>query len=750
MPAVEIHIRGVVQGVGFRPFVYQLAHRYEIRGWIFNDPSGVTIHAEGDPWQLEALAAALTSETPLAARIDDFRVNSVAEQSCLDFVILASAQGERPTTLMSPDLAVCTDCLRELADANDRRAGYPYINCTQCGPRYSIIRRLPYDRPHTTMADWPMCVDCAREYADPRDRRYHAQPTACPVCGPHYLLEVLDSPVVIRGNDAILRAADLLRDGAILGIKGIGGYHLACSAKDAGAVQRLRERKFRKEKPFALMAQNLDHARQLVELGEAHEQLLTDPARPIVVATAQVHLPGVAPDAKTLGVMLPYTPLHVLLFAAGAPAPLVLTSANRSSEPITYEDAEARTTLSAIADAFLVGERPIARRVEDSVVTVQAGQPAFLRRSRGYTPGVVATIPSHEPILALGADLKNSIALAVDGQVLVSQYLGDLEDAGVRRAFAETVNDLLAMYGLDIEQVHLVHDLHPGYHSSQFANQLPARSRLGVQHHHAHLASVLAEAELWDEPVVGIIYDGTGYGLDGSIWGGEIFAGSLRGGFERTAWLRTVQLPGGDAAAKFPVQAAAGFLAEQGTLPNLEEAPFRWPRRFRDALQLVHRGVRCFPTTSMGRLFDTVAALCGFDRAITFEGQAAIWLETLALQATPQAPYPFPELDHRPLLAAVVTDRLQGRPTADIAYAFHAAVATESARLAERVGEQFGSQRFVVSGGVFQNQLLTQLLLDNLGTERVLLNRQVPANDGGISLGQVTLRASGGYTSHQS
>jgi hydrogenase maturation protein HypF len=596
------------------------------------------------------------------------------------------------------------------------------------------------------MRDWPMCPDCAREYHDPTDRRFHAQPVACPRCGPNYLLRVGDE-VLARGEDAIVEAVRWLQAGRILAVKGLGGYHLACDARDAAAVQALRERKFRKEKPFALMVRDQDVAQRLVEMDEATLTLLGSIARPIVLAPARVELPGVAPDNRDLGVMLPYTPLHHLLFAFGAPDVLVMTSANRSEEPIAYRDDDAYERLSGIADAFLVGERPIARRVDDSVARAGPFGPMVLRRSRGYAPSVVATFPTRQPILAVGADLKNTVTLVVDGQAFVSQHIGHLDHYAAFRAFTETVQDLCRMYEVRLEDALVVHDVHPEYASTRYALELPGE-RLGVQHHRAHIASVLAERAMWDTPVIGFAFDGTGYGDDSTIWGGEVFVGSLESGFERVAHLRPAVLPGGDAAARWPVQAAAGFLVQLLDLPDPSAPPFNFPERYRQARELARKGVRTFATTSVGRLFDTVAALLGFTRGITFEGQAAIWLEHLARTAPPVQPYPFPlegrELDFRPLLAAVIEDRLRGRDPAEIARAFHEAIARAIEQVALQRAEAEGIRHVVLSGGVFQNSLLLAHVKDRLGAYpelSVLVNRDVPPNDGGISLGQAALGA---------
>ena len=749
--ARSIRVRGVVQGVGFRPFVFRLAEANTLFGWVRNGEEGVEIHLEGAEPALDAFLRQLESQPPPAARITAIDVSPATPAGLTRFTIRESRSQRAPTVRISPDLPVCDECLAELFRPGDQRYQYPYINCTNCGPRYTIVLALPYDRRRTTMKDWPMDADCAAQYHDPLDRRFHAQPVACPACGPHYLL--LNGSERIDGDaEAVGHAAGLLRGGGIVAVKGLGGYHLACDARNAGAVRALRERKFRKEKPFALMAKDLDEARLLVELSPPAEGVLTSVARPIVLAPARHELEGVAPDNDELGVMLPYTPLHYLLFAHGAPDALVMTSANRSNEPIAYQDEDALERLGGIADAFLIGQRPIARRVDDSVVRAGAFGPAVLRRARGYSPGAVARLPAARPILAVGPDLKNSVTLVVDGQAFVSQHIGDLEHDEALQSFAETIRDLSAMYGVREKDLLVVHDCHPQYASTAHALGMGAAERHAVQHHRAHVASVLAEREAWREPVIGVSFDGTGYGDDGTIWGGEIFVGSAAEGFQRVARLRSALLPGGDAAARYPVQAAAGFLAGINGLPNLEEAPFAFSPRFRQSLQLARKGVRTFATTSIGRLFDTAAALAGFTRGISFEGQAAMWLEHLARrQGNADGAYPLPlvgeEMDFEPLLRALIADRMRGEDPAVIARRFHRGMAQGVAETALRAARVHGLKTVVLSGGVFQNELLLGdlgSLLSGAGYQ-VWCNSAVPANDGGISLGQAALAAFGRF-----
>src|SRR5580704_8449481 len=580
--ACSIRTHGVVQCVAFRPFVHRLARDHSLSGWVLNGNEGVEIHIEGQAPAVHAFIRDLKAQPPPASSIAGINVSPAEPKGLSEFTIRESSRREHPTVRVSPDLPVCDDCLIELFDPSDRRYLYPYINCTNCGPRYSVILALPYDRPNTTMKPWTLDDACASEYRDATDRRFHAQPVACPSCGPGYYVHP-DPEAAGENNDSIRRAAEMLRSGKILAVKGIGGYHLACDAREPAAVASLRDRKYRREKPFAVMAKDLSVAKTLVHLSPEAEALLTSAARPIVLAPAKIQFSGVAPDNNELGVMLPYSPLHHLLFAAGAPDVLVMTSANRSSEPIAYEDDDAFQRLAGVADSFLIGQRPIARRVDDSVARAGVFGPVVLRRARGYAPGAVTTLPLKRPILALGADLKNTVTLVVDGQAFVSQHIGDLDHYQSFCAFRGTIQDLLSMYEIDSGELLIVYDAHPQYVSTIYASELSASEKCAVQHHRAHIASVLAEHCAWDKRVIGVSFDGTGYGDDGTIWGGEMFAGGVCEGFERVAHLRSAVLPGGDAAASHPIQAAAGFLEQLEGLPDFSEPPFSFPSRYRDA-----------------------------------------------------------------------------------------------------------------------------------------------------------------------
>jgi hydrogenase maturation protein HypF len=744
--ACRVRVQGQVQGVGFRPFVFRLARQHRLAGSVMNSTAGVEIVVEGSPAGLAAFLSALGNSAPPAATIAEVIVEPAEIAGLTRFCIRESDRDGTATVQITPDLPVCDECLRELFDPANRRYLYPYINCANCGPRFSLTTGLPYDRRTTTMAAWRMCADCDREFHDPADRRFHAQPIACPACGPGYAI-VGHGTAGSRNGDAIAEAARLLQAGGVLAVKGIGGYHLACDARNVAAVARVRQRKNRKTKPFALMVADVDTARTAVELDHESERLLTSPSRPIVLAPARDELPEVAPGHGTLGVMLPYAPVHHLLFAAGAPPVLVMTSGNRSNEPIAIDDDDARLRLGEISDATLRGERPIARRADDAVVRMSPLGRMVLRRSRGFAPAVVARLESSGPILAVGGDLKNAVAIVVDGHVMVSQHIGDLAYQETRAAFADTIEQFLELYRVDPSQLTIAHDLHPQYASTCHATDLSAARHLPVQHHRAHIASVLAERQALSAQVLGIAFDGTGFGDDGTIWGGEFFVGSVTAGFDRVAHLRPAPLPGGDAAAAFPVQAAAGFATELGELAGLAAAGLPLPPRYLQAQQLVARGVRTFATTSVGRLFDAAAAFTGFVEPVSFEAEAAIWLENQACAATTAVSIPFEyadgELDWRPALRAIVEARLAGQATSAIARGFHRGLSEAVAAATIQLCEQHHLRTVVLTGGVFQNRLLFDSLSESLAAKglAVWVNREVPAGDGGLSLGQAAIAA---------
>lgn len=707
----RFRVRGTVQGVGFRPFVYRLARDHGLAGFVLNDGQGVVIEAEGDEASLAAFARSLRDEAPPLARVAAVSSEPMRALGDERFAIATSTQTGLVSAAIPPDVATCDDCLRELFDPADRRYRYPFLNCTQCGPRFTIVRGVPYDRAATTMAGFAMCADCRREYEDPADRRFHAEPIACPVCGP-----ALSMPLE--------EAVSLLRAGAIVAIKGLGGYHLACDAANDDAVARLRARKHRDEKPFALMSAAPE---TLCAVSDEEWSLLRSPARPIVLLQRRVETAvvkaavaeAVAPGSPWLGVMLPYTPLHHVL-ATDFAGPLVLTSGNVSDEPIAFDDTDARARLGEIADAFLSHDRPIHRRCEDSVV--RAAFP--IRRSRGYAPTAVALTVGSRPILAVGAELKNTFCVAHDGEAFLSPHLGDLDTEQAYRAFRDDVALYLAMLGVELDVV--AHDLHPEYLSTKWALERDAEL-IGVQHHHAHAAACLAEHGE-EGPALALVFDGTGYGTDGTLWGGELLRCDLDG-FVRLAHLDPVPLPGGEAAIREPWRVAAIHLERAGL-------PVPWPR-----WELVRESLKLAPPLSsgMGRLFDAVAAVLGVRERVSYEGQAAVELEQLAGSAAAE-PYPWRFGDATALVSICHAELRAGRDVAEIAARFHETVATGAATACAEAG---GPGMVVLSGGSFQNLRLlasTRRRLEELGF-RVLSHRLVPPNDGGISYGQAAVAA---------
>jgi hydrogenase maturation protein HypF len=699
-------VTGIVQGVGFRPFVFGLAQRHALAGFVLNDGDGVRIEAEGAADAIARFSRALEQEAPELARIDAVAVRDLEPAHETGFRIEVSTRrgGSAP---IPADSATCEDCLRELFDPSDRRYRYPFINCTQCGPRFTIVTGVPYDRPLTTMAGFPLCPACRREYEDPADRRFHAEPIACPTCGPSLTM-------------TIEQAVALLRDGAILAVKGLGGYHLACDAADEAAVSKLRARKHREDKPFALMTNEPD---LLGELSERERELLGSRARPIVVVRRRWDAPAaqaVAPASPWLGVMLPYTPLHHLLLE-GFGSALVMTSGNRSDEPIAYEDGEAHARLGAIADAFLAHDRPIHRRCEDSVV--RAAFP--LRRSRGYVPEAVRLpVAATRPIVAVGAELKSTFCVTRADRAFLSPHLGDLDSELAYRAFLADLDLYLAM--LEVTPEVIAHDLHPEYLSTKWAVEQDAEL-VGVQHHHAHAAACLAEHGVSD-PALALVFDGTGYGTDGTLWGGELLRCDLAT-FERVSHLEPVPLPGGEAAIREPWRVAAASLEHCGI-----EVPWERWALVRNSLL-----VNAPASSGMGRLFDAVAAVLGVRDSVTYEGQAAIELEQLA-GTTPAEPWAWTFGDGSRLVADCHLARLEGRDPAEIAAAFHETVA---AAAADACAAAEGGGTVVLSGGSFQNLRLLAATRRNLERHgfHVLSHRIVPPNDGGISFGQAAVCA---------
>ncbi|MFO7700668.1 MAG: carbamoyltransferase HypF [Acidimicrobiia bacterium] len=744
---IEIH--GAVQGVGFRPFVYRLATEMDLRGWVLNDARGVFIEVDGDMSTLESFVTRLEGELPAVASIDTTDVAFAEEAGFASFEIRHSGIGGAKTAVILPDLATCEDCRIEVFDEDDRRWGYPFTNCTNCGPRFSIIKDLPYDRPNTTMAGFVMCEPCRSEYGDPADRRFHAQPNACPDCGPTLSWTIDGSRTVANGGAALEHAVAMLGDGRTIAVKGIGGYQLMVDASNAEAVTRLRTAKQRPTKPFAVMVRTPEEADAVVVLNHEDHRALVSPQSPIVLArraSQSTIVAGVAPSNPTLGVMLPTTPLHHLLIDAFG-GPLVATSGNRSDEPIATDDEEALARLGSFADGFLLHDRPIERHVDDSVVWTVDGHSRVLRRARGYAPMPIALESDIPPIVAMGAHLKNTIAVSVGRNVFVSQHIGDLETEEANRAFTRVIDDIVRMY--DIRPEAVAHDLHPDYRSTIHAlsdRPFGPVPTIAVQHHHAHLASCLADNG-HPGTALGVTWDGTGYGTDGTIWGGEFLLGDAHG-YERVAHLRAFRLPGGDAAVREPRRSAAAVLVELGMslsagTPGVGSFD---PAQLRTIAKMLETGFQAPVTTSAGRLFDAVAAIVGLMESSSFEGEAAMALEHVADPGESE-PYPMPIvateagaiLDWGPAILAILDDLTAGAGPGRISGRFHAALAHGITGVAQLVGHPV----VALTGGCFQNRLLTEstaLHLRRSGFE-VLMHRRVPPNDGGISLGQVAVAA---------
>jgi hydrogenase maturation protein HypF len=756
----EISVRGIVQGVGFRPFIYSLARRHGLAGLVRNDAEGVHIEAEGAPEELDRFLLGITQEAPSLAVVEAITWRPLAVLEERTFRIEESREGARRRALVSPDVAACGECLAEIFDPSDRRYRYPFTNCTNCGPRFTITRSVPYDRAMTTMSGFEMCPRCLQEYDDPSDRRFHAQPNACPVCGPQVrLLDRFGHELRSKPEDPILRAARMLRGRAILAIKGLGGYHLACDPFDERAVRTLRGRKVRQDKPFALMARDPEQVRELCKVNPEEESLLTSPARPIVLLerldSCEV-AEEVAPRQNTLGVMLAYAPLHHLLLG-DAGIPLVMTSGNNSDEPIAYRDEEALEQLGEIADYFLVHDRPIHMRCDDSVVRVVDGNIYQIRRSRGYAPaplGVAEGFGRHT--VACGGELKNTFCVAKERHVFLSHHIGDLENYETLRSFREGVEHYCRLF--DVQPELVAFDLHPEYLSTKYARELEESGlpAVGVQHHHAHTASCLADNERPDaERVIGVALDGTGYGTDGAVWGGEFLEGSIAEGFARRAHLEYTPMPGGAAAIRQPWRMALAYLIALHGEEETSKLPLAMVRQagernVRLVARLVEHGLNTPPTSSAGRLFDAVAALAGVPGTLrtTYEGQAAIELE-LAARGPVNGGYPFrlrPEgdgwvVETRGIIGGVVDDLLAGREIREISSRFHRTMAEVVAAGCEEIRDAGGVSSVALSGGTFQNLLLMEQVVELLAGKgfAVYRHRRVPTNDGGISLGQAVL-----------
>lgn len=738
----HLHVAGIVQGVGFRPFVYRLASRLRLAGWVLNATAGVEIEVEGRTEDLDQFVQLLATGHPPFAHIEETVVTALALVGETSFQIRESSEQKTHFVLVSPDLATCDDCLRELNDPANRRFGYPFINCTNCGPRYTILRDIPYDRPQTSMSVFPMCPACQVEYDNPADRRFHAQPNACPDCGPALTF----AGDATQPEDAIAAAQALLAAGGVLALKALGGFQLACDAENEGAVRQLRNAKHRGDKPFAVMARDLAAVEQYGVLTGADRATLTNVRRPIVLIPRRPEstlAPSVAPGTATLGVMLPCTPLHHLLFRDAPFRLLVMSSGNISEEPIVTNNEEARRHLSGVATGFLLHNREIEMRVDDSVVRNVAGHTRVLRRARGYAPLPIDLGAECEEVLACGAGQKNTLCLTKGHYALLSQHIGDLSNCETLEFFNETLARMRRLFHADPRIV--AHDLHPDYLSTRFALSLEGVERIGVQHHHAHIVSCMAEHRL-SGPVIGVAFDGTGLGTDGHVWGGEFLVSDLTA-FERRAHLRYIPLAGGDQAIREPWRAALSYLDDaipQQDLSFWNPAPQSTVALIRTMRQ---RRINTVQTSSCGRLFDAVASIIGLRHHASYEGQAAIELEAAAapdmeeryaFTVQPGSPL---QLDMRPAIAAITADLRRGESTANISARFHNTVAAAIVDICVRIRADAGLNRVCLSGGTFQNVYLlsrADAALRRSGFA-VFLHARIPPNDGGIALGQAVI-----------
>ncbi len=752
---LHVLVKGIVQGVGFRPFVYTTAVNSHLTGWVKNTSGGVEIEINGDQGSLDNFLHELQYNAPPLSRIDDIQTSPVPVNGYSEFRIIASEAHEGDFVPISPDMSICPDCRRELFNPADRRYRYPFINCTNCGPRFSIIRDTPYDRPKTTMSGFEMCPDCQTEYDNPLDRRFHAQPTACPVCGPQvWFTDGIHR--LAEKDDAIHTAREWLKTGKIVAVKGLGGYHLACDAENAFAVRKLRNRKKRSDKPFALMAFDLETIREHCVVSAEEEDLLVSSQHPVVLLEKRSDstiAEDAAPTQKRLGFMLPYTPLHLLLLEPepGFSRVLVMTSGNMSEEPIAYVDTDAKERLAPIADAFLLHDRPIHMRVDDSVVTTHRGQLYPVRRSRGYAPeSLPLPVKSPGMILGCGAELKNTFCLTRDQYAFVSHHIGDLENYETLQSFETGIEHFQRLFRIQPEFIAV--DLHPDYLATRYGQNRAQDEHLHivqVQHHHAHLASCLADNGVAAcDPVIGLILDGTGFGTDGTIWGGEVLVGGYAG-FQRRFHLEPFPLPGGDAAIRNPARTALALLWHSGVDWNINLPPvISLTSEERTVLRSqLEQSINTPQTSSMGRLFDAVSALAGVRQKVSYEGQAAIELEN-QFSPSESNEYIF-ELDSdqillRSFLEQLLADIHQDVPIPVISARFHNGLARMLVAVCLKIRSETGIQTVALSGGVWQNKtLLTQThkRLDEEGFT-TLVHHQVPANDGGISLGQVAIAAS--------
>jgi hydrogenase maturation protein HypF len=777
MIGTRVHITGIVQGVGFRPYVYNLAIQNGLTGWVCNTSAGVDIELSGEQNEINIFLQTLKSTPPPLARIDSIEVREIPGKVYPNFEIIQSQAVSNAFQPISPDIGICPDCLKELFDPYDRRYRYPFINCTNCGPRLTIIEDIPYDRPKTTMKDFEMCPDCKSEYTDPANRRFHAQPIACPVCGPHVWLEYPDGHQkahqveIIRGNDAILETHRLLLKGKVVAIKGLGGFHLACDATNPRAVQALRQRKLRVDKPFALMMPDISEVEEHCWINDVDRQLLESRERPIVVLLRKENSPidsEVAPKQSTLGVMLPYTPLHYLLFTPPDGIkpllrrvkpfhmpPLVMTSGNLSEEPIAIDNDEAHERLSGLADAFLMHDRPIRTRCDDSVVRTYQGATFPLRRSRGYAPFPVYLAAQSPQILATGAELKNTFCIVRDRYAFLSHHIGDMENVETYHSFENSINHYESLFRIKPEAI--AYDLHPNYLATRYAIERAEREGLpsfGVQHHHAHIVSCMAENSLpADQPVIGVAFDGTGYGEDGAIWGGEFLLADYQV-YERKCHLKYIPLPGGDTAIRKPARTALAYLWAskldwEAQLPPVVSLCAEELSILKSQLKL---NINTPLTSSMGRLFDAVASICGIRQKVNYEAQAAIEFEALAdpdeageynfiIEPVDDTDKDITQIDPSPMIEEVINEFNHQIPISTISARFHNTIARMVYKVCDQIRCIRGVEQVVLSGGVWQNLTLLNRTYHLLTSEHfnVFIHHQVPTNDGGLSLGQAVV-----------
>ncbi len=776
MIGTRIHITGIVQGVGFRPFIFNQASSFGLVGWVCNTSSGVDIEVHGEAEIIRSFIQAIYAQAPPLSRIDSLEQHEVTVNSFVSFEILPSVSIEDAFQPISPDICICPDCLRELLDPQDRRYHYPFINCTNCGPRLTIIEGIPYDRPYTTMKEFEMCEDCSDEYTDPTNRRFHAQPIACPTCGPQIWLEPAGSSrdgtakILARGEEALQQAQKLLKNGKVVAIKGLGGFHLACDATNTKAVQELRQRKLRVDKPFALMMPEIQTVEAYCQLEEVERSLLESRERPIVILNRKINskiTPQVSPGQNTIGVMLPYTPLHYLLFAppshqngkTGKPSaampPLVMTSGNISEEPIALNNEEARTQLVGLADAFLMHDRAIRTRCDDSVMRTFRNHSFPLRRSRGYAPFPVYLAQVSPQVLAVGGELKNTFCLTRDKYAFLSHHIGDMQNAETYDAFEDSVAHYESLFRIKPDAI--AYDLHPNYLSTRYAQDRSVNTDLpaiGVQHHHAHIAACMAENSIpHGKSVIGVAFDGTGYGSDGAIWGGEFLLAGYEG-FIRRGHVKYYPLPGGDAATRKPARIALAYLwaSKIEWEPEYPPVAALCPEERTILRSMLSRNINTPLTSSMGRLFDAAASIADVRQQVNYEAQAAIEFEAVVDPAE-DGEYgfswenewgdgvPLHIIDPAPVIYSLVDDTLHGIPPSKIAARFHRGVARMVQQTCHRIWKDTGVQDVVLSGGVWQNLTLLNQTIDFLSKDRfnVYYHSKVPANDGGLALGQAVI-----------